>query len=106
MIQIVQEGDPVLRQKAKEVPIESIDKPKIKKIISDMKEALHSQNDGVAIAAPQIGVPLRIFVVSGIVFDEDFLSGKIDSSPDYFKKNKHSDFPKCLAKMLKQNADY
>ena len=29
-----------------------------------MKTALDSQDDGVAIAAPQIGIPLRIFVVS------------------------------------------
>ncbi len=30
-----------------------------------MKEALKSQDDGVAIAAPQIGVSKRIFIVSG-----------------------------------------
>lgn len=30
-----------------------------------MREALASQKDGVAIAAPQVGVSLRIFVVSG-----------------------------------------
>jgi peptide deformylase len=30
-----------------------------------MIKALDSQEDGVAIAAPQIGVPLRIFVISG-----------------------------------------
>ncbi len=34
-----------------------------------MKQALDSQDDGVAIAAPQIGVPLRIFVVAGAVID-------------------------------------
>ncbi len=75
MIKIVQEGDPVLRQIASPVPPADITKPKILKIISDMKKALSTQDDGVAIAAPQIGVSLRIFVVSGKVFDEDFVRG-------------------------------
>lgn len=34
-----------------------------------MKIALEKEEDGVAIAAPQIGVPLRIFVVSHRVFE-------------------------------------
>ncbi len=63
--QIVQKNEPVLREKAKEVPKEKITSPEIQKIISDMKKALASQNDGVAIAAPQIGKSLRIFMVSG-----------------------------------------
>ena len=33
-----------------------------------MSSALKSQSDGVAIAAPQIGYPLSIFVVSGKIF--------------------------------------
>ena len=40
------------------------------KIISDMKEALSTQKDGVAIAAPQIGISLRIFVVSDSILKE------------------------------------
>lgn len=69
MITIVDRNEKVLRQVAKEVPIKEITSPKIQKILSDMKEALASQDDGVAIAAPQIGVPLRIFVVSGRVMN-------------------------------------
>ena len=34
-----------------------------------MKTALEKEDDGVAIAAPQIGVPLRIFVVSHRTFE-------------------------------------
>jgi len=67
MVHIVQQGDPVLRELAQTVPVKDITTPKIQKIISDMKEALASQKDGVAIAAPQIGIPLRIFVVSGLI---------------------------------------
>ena len=55
----------VLRQSAKSVPIDAIGSRKIGSIISKMKKALRAEEDGVAIAAPQIGESLRIFVVSG-----------------------------------------
>lgn len=67
MITIVQNGEPVLRDLAQTVPIKEIASPRIKKVIEDMQTALSSQKDGVAIAAPQIGIPLRIFIVSGTV---------------------------------------
>jgi len=58
----------VLREKAQKVPLEDIGAKKIKSVIQDMKIALKRELDGVAIAAPQIGVALRIFVVSGRAF--------------------------------------
>lgn len=76
MVEIVQDGHKTLREIAKEVDIKKIKDKKILKVIKDMKIALESQSDGVAIAAPQIAVPLRIFIVSGKVFDEDFVRGK------------------------------
>lgn len=76
MVTIVQNGNKTLRKIAKEIPIIDIIKPKIQKVIKDMSEALDSQYDGVAIAAPQIDISLRIFVVSGKIFDEDFVRGK------------------------------
>jgi len=89
MINIVQNEDPVLRKISKEVPISSITKPKIQSILAEMNEALDSQYDGVAIAAPQIGVSLRIFIVSGKIFDENFING------DYIsKKNNLKEFKK------------
>ncbi len=57
----------VLRQKAEPVSVKEIPSSRIQKILKDMKKALEGESDGVAIAAPQIGVPLRIFVVSGRV---------------------------------------
>ncbi|HJO89960.1 MAG: peptide deformylase [Candidatus Pacebacteria bacterium] len=81
MKKIIQEGSTVLRDTAKEVPTGDIVSPKIKRLLSDMSEALEKEKDGVAIAAPQIGVPLRIFIVSGKLFD---LGGNINeevSSP-------------------------
>lgn len=76
---IVQKEHPVLRQHAEEIPLAEIQSPKIKKILKQMSDALDSQDDGVAIAAPQIAVPLRIFLVSGRYFDEQWKqrTGKI-----------------------------
>jgi peptide deformylase len=70
MKEIVQSTNPILRSKAKEVPIDLIASEEIQNIIKDMKVAMDSQDDGVAIAAPQIGVPLRIFIVSDRVMKE------------------------------------
>ena len=61
---ILQKESPLLRKISESVPILSIVSTKIQNIIKEMKTALASQDDGVAIAAPQIGYPLRIFVVS------------------------------------------
>lgn len=64
MKKILQRNETVLREIAEKVPLEEIKSNKIQKIIEEMKIALDSQDDGVAIAAPQIGYSLRIFVVS------------------------------------------
>lgn len=61
---IVQVGDPVLRAQAREVPVGDITTPRIQRIIRQMKEVLAAEPNGAAIAAPQIGVSLRIFVIS------------------------------------------
>lgn len=65
MVPILDREHPVLRKIAAEVPLEDIGSSKLTSIINRMKEALASQEDGVAIAAPQIGESVRIFVVSG-----------------------------------------
>jgi peptide deformylase len=62
---IVQRDNPILRQKAKEVPVSEITSSAIQSVIKDMKDALATQDDGIAIAAPQIAIGLRIFVVAG-----------------------------------------
>jgi peptide deformylase len=64
MTAIVQEPNPILRQIAMSVPVGDIGTDTIHDIISRMKTALASQDDGVAIAAPQIGESVRIFVVA------------------------------------------
>ncbi len=69
MATILQKDAPVLRQIAKPVPASMFGTAKLKKIIKDMSETLATQDDGVAIAAPQIGLSMRIFVVSGHALD-------------------------------------
>ncbi len=91
MIEIVQSENPVLRKIAVEVPVSDITKIKIKKILADMVMALDSQDDGVAIAAPQIGISLRIFAISGKVFDDDFIRGKGAGEGDLYKKTRSPD---------------
>ncbi len=73
MKKILQQHEKVLRQVAESIPIHLIESKKIQTILKEMAKALESQSDGVAIAAPQIGYPLRIFLVSGKIFHEDFI---------------------------------
>ncbi len=61
--------DPVLRQKSKRVRI--ID-GSVQKLISNMWETLHAEPGRVGLAAPQIGVPLRVIIIS-IPEEEDIV---------------------------------
>ena len=61
--------EPVLRQKAKKVS--TID-ASIKKLVADMQETLHDVDGRVGLAAPQIGVSLRVVVI-GLPDEEDLI---------------------------------
>lgn len=65
--EILQKDAPVLRKKAAEVPLSKIKSASVQKLLKDMAAALFTQDDGVALAAPQIGVLLRIFIVAKAV---------------------------------------
>jgi peptide deformylase len=52
-------GDPVLGRRADEVPAVTDD---IKALVDDMVQTMYAA-PGIGLAAPQVGVPLRIFVV-------------------------------------------
>ncbi len=83
MKKILQKQEKILRRIAQEVLVNDIKKNKIKKVLKEMSEALNSQNDGVAIAAPQIGYPLRIFIVSSkILRTESSRSGSLSDSAE------------------------
>ncbi len=58
-LKIVKFPNPVLRQKAK--PVESVT-PEIKALAEKMLALMHDGGKGVGLAAPQVGVSLRMFV--------------------------------------------
>ena len=51
-------GDPVLREKC--APVEHFDL-ELRRLIEDLQETMY-EADGIGLAAPQIGVPARVFV--------------------------------------------
>jgi len=63
MKEIVQDGAQVLRDVAKPVPEDLFGTPELARIIEDMKNALDPELEGVALAAPQIAIPYRIFII-------------------------------------------
>jgi len=83
ILPIVAYGDPVLRKVGKDVPK---DFPKLKELISNMWDTMYNAN-GVGLAAPQIGLPIRVFLVDTTPFanDED-LSEEDQKKLNGFKK--------------------
>lgn len=67
---LVIEGDPLLRKKSRHVDEIT---PRIIKLLDDMADTMYFENRGIGIAAPQVGVLRRVFVVD--VGDEH---GKIE----------------------------
>jgi len=61
--------DPILRKKTKRVT--TIDKS-IKKLVANMLETLHADAGRVGLAAPQVGVSLRVTVI-GLPDEEDII---------------------------------
>lgn len=64
---IVAYGDPVLRVKAKEITPEH---PNLKDVIANMFETMYGAS-GVGLAAPQVGMPIRLFLVDASPFADD-----------------------------------
>ena len=61
-LDIVQVGDPVLRQKAQPLTLDELASPRIQKLIEDMRETMRAA-PGVGLAAPQIGESLQLVVI-------------------------------------------
>lgn len=77
----------VLRQVAKPVELKDIGTKKLGDILAKMKKALHAEADGVAIAAPQVGVSLRIFIVKGGITSRE-PADRIFLNPEIIKISK------------------
>jgi peptide deformylase len=62
VLQIVQVGDPVLRERARELRPEEIGAPDVRRLCDDLVETMRAAC-GAGIAAPQVGELLRVFAV-------------------------------------------
>jgi peptide deformylase len=60
-------GDPVLRKVCEEIPPQY---PHLKQIIADMFETMYNAY-GVGLAAPQVGLSIRLFVIDTTPFSDD-----------------------------------
>ncbi|WP_109098638.1 peptide deformylase [Aquimarina sp. AU58] len=67
ILPIVAYGDPVLKKKGKEI---TKDYPKLSELLDNMFETMYNAH-GVGLAAPQIGLPIRLFIVDAEPFSED-----------------------------------
>ena len=71
IIQIDEEKNNPLRAISREVTQQEFREVYLRDVIISMKRALSRENDGVAIAAPQIGILLRLFVVAENSYEEN-----------------------------------
>jgi len=69
MVKILQKESQLLRKIAEPVDLTTINTAAFKKILEDMHTAMLSQDDAVAVAAPQIGISMRMFAISGRIYD-------------------------------------
>lgn len=66
ILSIVGYGDPVLRKVGENI---TKDYPNLKELVENMFETMYSAH-GVGLAAPQVGLPIRLFVVDAAPFSE------------------------------------
>jgi peptide deformylase len=62
MLKIVQAGEPVLRRRARDLTPEEMTSPAVRQLISLMRETMRDA-PGVGLAAPQVGVDVRLAVI-------------------------------------------
>ncbi|QAA80762.1 peptide deformylase [Aequorivita sp. H23M31] len=67
VLPIVAYGDPVLRKQTETI---TKDFPKLDELIENMFETMYEAR-GIGLAAPQVGVPVRLFIVDATIFEDD-----------------------------------
>ena len=83
ILPIVAYGTPVLKKVAKEI---TSDYPNLNELIDNMWETMYASN-GVGLAAPQIGLSIRVFVIDTSPFvDEELMDKKEVETLSNFKK--------------------
>jgi peptide deformylase len=90
---IVKFGNPVLEKPAAEVTVFD---EELKQLVDDMFESMYAAR-GVGLAAPQIGIPLRIAVID-ITFKEDPGAQLVLVNPEIIhKEGRHTQSEGCLS---------
>jgi peptide deformylase len=84
--QILQTGHPMLRERAAEVTIQQIETPEFQQLV-DRMIAMMRQAPGVGLAAPQIGVSMRVIVL------EDTEQGAARLAPQARREQEREPFP-------------
>jgi len=93
---IIQLGNKVLRGISKEIPGKKITSAEIKKLLEKMSGALRKEPLGIGLAAPQIGEPKAIFIVSEYVLRPDTLSETGDGTNGAEETKKRKEKEKYL----------
>ena len=96
ILPIVAYGDPILKQRAKEISSSSKD---FEILLKNMWETMYAAN-GVGLAAPQVGKSLRLFIVDGSPFS-------VEASQTEYEKNELKSFKKVFInpKILQKSDD-
>jgi len=63
ILPIITEPNPILRQKAQEIEPNKITSPEIQRLIFDMEETVGPVG-GIGLAAPQIGLSVRLIIIN------------------------------------------
>jgi peptide deformylase len=82
ILPIVAYGDPVLKKKAEDI---TKDYPNLDTILANMFETMYNAF-GVGLAAPQIGLPIRLFLVDTAPFSDEDLSEEEQMKLKVFKR--------------------
>ncbi len=67
ILPIVAYGDPILRKETEEITKEY---PKLDELLANMFETMYEAR-GIGLAAPQVGAPVRLFIVDATPFEDD-----------------------------------
>ena len=85
-LKIVQVGEPVLRQRARELTAKEIKSRATQTLIEQMRETMYNA-PGVGLAAPQVGVALQLAVI------EDKAEYSKDSPPEFLRERERHSVP-------------
>lgn len=79
-MKVLHEPDPILRKVSEPVPLEKIGTPEFSELLKDM-EVTMIKEEGVGLAAPQVGINWRLFIA------ETKQGNKVFINPEFVQKS-------------------